>query len=93
MSLQDSLCKLRMDYVYILHVYWWDYTTATEEIMDSLHALILSRKVLYLGINNTHAWVIATASTYSRLQGCIPFTIYQGRWNVLHRDLEILPMA
>lgn len=63
-----------------------------EEIMDSLHALILSRKVLYLRISNTPAWVVATASTYSRLQGCIPLTIYQGRWSVLRRDLEILPM-
>lgn len=95
MSLRDSLRKLQTDYVDILYVHWWDYTTSIEEVMDSLHTLVLSGKVLYLGISNTPAWVVASANTYARLQGRTPFAIYQGRWNVLHRDFEreILPMA
>ena len=95
LSLRDSLRKLQTDYVDILYVHWWDYTTSVEEVMDSLHALVQSGKVLYLGVSNTPAWIVATANTYARLQGRTPFSVYQGRWNVLNRDFEreILPMA
>lgn len=95
MSVRDSLRKLQTDYIDILYVHFWDYTTSLEEIMDSLHALVQQGKVLYLGISNTPAWVVSAANTYARLQGKTPFSIYQGRWNVLLRDFEreIIPMA
>ncbi|KAJ5776132.1 uncharacterized protein N7511_001143 [Penicillium nucicola] len=95
MSVRDSLEKLRTDYIDILYVHWWDYTTSVEEIMDSLHALVQSGKVLYLGICNTPAWIVSEANTYARLTGKTQLSIYQGRWNVLSRDFEreIIPMA
>ncbi|PYH42446.1 aryl-alcohol dehydrogenase [Aspergillus saccharolyticus JOP 1030-1] len=95
LSLHDSLTKLRTSYIDILYVHWWDSTCSIEEIMDSLHTVIQQGKVMYLGICNAPAWVVSAANTYARLQGKTPFSIYQGRWNVLHRDLEreVLPMA
>lgn len=63
--------------------YRWDYTTSIEEVMDSLHILVESGKVLYLGISNTPAWVVAAANTYARDHGKTPFSVYQGQWNVL----------
>lgn len=95
MSVRDSLKKLQTDYIDILYVHFWDYTTSIEEIMDSLHALVEQGKVMYLGISNTPAWLVSAANTYARLQGKTQFSIYQGRWNVLLRDMEreILPMA
>ncbi|KAJ5894897.1 hypothetical protein N7495_006588 [Penicillium taxi] len=95
MSVRDSLRKLQTDYIDILYVHWWDYLSSVEEVMDSLHALVQSGKVLYLGISNTPAWIVSTANTYARLTGKTPFSIYQGRWNVLSRDFEreIIPMA
>lgn len=95
MSLRDSLAKLRTDWVDILYLHWWDQVTSVEEVMDSLHVLVQQGKVLYLGISNAPAWVVAAANCYARASGKTPFSIYQGRWNVLKRDLEreILPMA
>ncbi|OJJ59630.1 hypothetical protein ASPSYDRAFT_149332 [Aspergillus sydowii CBS 593.65] len=95
MSLRDSLAKLQTDWVDILYVHWWDQVTSVEEVMDSLHVLVQHGKVLYLGISNAPAWVVAAANCYARASGKTPFSIYQGRWNVLRRDLEreILPMA
>ncbi|PYI17924.1 aryl-alcohol dehydrogenase [Aspergillus violaceofuscus CBS 115571] len=95
LSVRDSLAKLRTDYLDILYVHWWDSTTSIEEVMDSLHALVQQGKVLYLGICNAPAWVVSAANTYARLQGKTQFSVYQGRWNVLHRDLEreVIPMA
>src|ERR1700761_5316757 len=47
-SVHDSLRKLRSSYIDILYVHWWDYNTSVEEVMNSLHVLVLQGKVLYL---------------------------------------------
>ncbi|KAF9012090.1 Aldo/keto reductase [Hymenopellis radicata] len=95
LSLEASLKKLRTTYVDILYVHWWDYETSIEEVMDNLHALVLSGKVLYLGISDTPAWVVSQANQYAKDHGKTPFVIYQGLWNVLDRSFEreIIPMA
>lgn len=49
MSVRDSLKKLKTDWIDILYVHWWDYTTSIKEVMDSLHMLVEQGKVLYLG--------------------------------------------
>lgn len=94
-SLRDSLRKLQTDYVDILFVHWWDYTTSIKEMMDSLHVMVQQGKVLYLGASDMPAWVVSAANTYANDHGKTPFSVYQGRWSVLQRDFEreIIPMA
>ena len=87
-SVAASLRKLRTDCINILYVHWWDYTASVEEVMDGLHTLVLQGKVLYLGVSDTPTWVVSQANTYARLTGRTPFTIYQGKWSILDRDLE-----
>jgi aryl-alcohol dehydrogenase-like predicted oxidoreductase len=95
LSVSDSLRKLQTKYIDLLYVHWWDWTTSIEELMDSLHNLVQQGKVLYLGISDTPAWVVSTANTYAKDHGKTPFSVYQGRWNVMRRDFEreIIPMA
>ncbi|KAI8584526.1 hypothetical protein K450DRAFT_216756 [Umbelopsis ramanniana AG] len=95
MSVRDSLEKLQTDWIDILYLHWWDWTTSIEEIMDSLHILVQQGKVLYLGISDSPAWVVSAANYYARAHGKTPFSVYQGRWNVMSRDFEreIIPMA
>ena len=63
--------------------------------MNHLHHLVVSGKVLYLGVSDTPAWIVATANQYARDNGKTPFVIYQGAWNVMERSFErdIIPMA
>ena len=63
--------------------------------MNGLHHLVAERKVLYLGISDTPAWIVSKANAYARLTGKTPFVIYQGLWSLMKRDFErdILPMA
>ena len=63
--------------------------------MDALHNLVTSGKVLYLGISDTPAWIVAAANTYARAHGKTPFVIYQGLWSVARRDFErdIIPVC
>ncbi|KAF2009080.1 aryl-alcohol dehydrogenase [Aaosphaeria arxii CBS 175.79] len=95
LSVRASLAKLQTDYIDLLYVHWWDWTTSIKEVMDSLHILVEQGKVLYLGISDTPAWIVAAANTYALDHGKTPFSVYQGRWNVLLRDFErdIIPMA
>ncbi|GAA5824724.1 hypothetical protein JCM3770_003082 [Rhodotorula araucariae] len=95
MSVRDSLKKLRTDWIDILYLHWWDWTTSIKEVMDSLHILVEQGKVLYLGISDTPAWIVAAANQYALDNGKTPFVIYQGRWNVMLRDFEreIIPMC
>lgn len=63
--------------------------------MDSLHILVEQGKVLYLGISDAPAWVAAAANMYAKQTHKTPFSVYQGQWNVMKRDMEsdVLPMA
>ena len=63
--------------------------------MNGLHALVMSGKVLYLGISDTPAWIVSSANRYARDHGKTPFMVYQGPWSVLERDFErdIIPMV
>ncbi|KAE9404737.1 Aldo/keto reductase [Gymnopus androsaceus JB14] len=94
-SVEASLKKLRTDYIDILYVHYWDSETSVEEVMDSLHNLVVAGKVIYLGISDTPAWVVSQANTYAREKGKTPFVIYQGQWNIIERSFErdIIPMA
>lgn len=48
LAVEASLKKLRTSYIDLLYVHWWDWNTSVEEVMRSLHTLVLARKVLYL---------------------------------------------
>nr|POE63721.1 putative aryl-alcohol dehydrogenase aad14 [Quercus suber] len=95
MSLRDSLAKLQTDWIDVFYLHFWDFTISIEELMDSLHLLVEQGKVMYLGISDAPAWVVAGANQYARAHGKTMFSIYQGQWNILLRDLEreIVPMA
>ncbi|ESK93364.1 aryl-alcohol dehydrogenase [Moniliophthora roreri MCA 2997] len=94
-SVEQSLKKLRSSYIDLLYVHFWDFDTSVKEVMDSLHNLVVSGKVIYLGISNAPAWVVAQANQYALDNGKTPFCVYQARWNVMDRAVErdILPMA
>ena len=94
-SVTDSLKKLRTDYIDIFYLHWWDYTTSIEEVMDALHNLVVQGKVIYLGVSDTPAWIVAEANMYARMAHKTPFVIYQGKWSIMDRDFErdILPMC
>ena len=63
--------------------------------MQSLNHLVAAGKVLYLGISDTPAWVVAKANEYAHCNGLHQFCVYQGRWSAAARDFEreIIPMC
>lgn len=57
-SVKASLEKLQTDYIDVLYIHYWDYSTSIPELMQSLNHLVSSGKVLYLGASDTPAWVV-----------------------------------
>lgn len=74
-SLEASLIKLKTDYIDLLYVHWWDYSTPIEEVMLSLNDLVRSGKVLYLGVSDTPAWIVSQANEYARAHGLAQFVV------------------
>ena len=58
LSVEASLKKLRTTYIDVLYVHLWDNAAEVEVIMDGLHNLVVSGKVLYLVRPSTNTFSI-----------------------------------
>ncbi|MFD2467499.1 aldo/keto reductase [Amycolatopsis silviterrae] len=94
-SLEDSLRRLRTDYIDVLWVHARDTFTPVAEVMRALDDQVRAGKVRYVGVSDWFAWEIAQAVTMAELRGWTPFAGVQMRYNLLGRtaERELLPMA
>src|SRR5690606_803350 len=55
-AVEHSLKRLDMDYIDVLYVHAWDYTTPVEKVMRAMDDLIRQGKVMYVAASDTPAW-------------------------------------
>lgn len=94
-SVERSLKRLRTDYIDLYYLHMWDYMTPVEEVMRGLDDLVRSGKVLYVGISDSPAYVVAEANTRAELHGWSRFVGLQLPYSLADRAIEreLLPMA
>jgi len=94
-TVEASLERLGTEYIDLLYLHMWDYSTPIEEIMRALDDLVRAGKVLHVGISDTPAWVVAYGQAMAELRGWSRFVAYQGEYNLLERgiELDVLPMS
>jgi aryl-alcohol dehydrogenase-like predicted oxidoreductase len=94
-TVEDSLKRLDTDYIDVLYLHAWDFTTQWWEILSGLDDLVSSGKVQYVAVSNTPAWQVSRAVTIAELRGWEPFVGMQVRYSLLDRSAErdLLPMA
>jgi aryl-alcohol dehydrogenase-like predicted oxidoreductase len=94
-SVEESLKRLKTDYIDLLWVHAWDGTTPEDEILQGLNDLIHSGKVHYIGISDTPAWVVSRMNTMAELRGWNRFVGLQLEYSLLQRtpERDLLPMA
>ena len=63
LSLEASLRRLRTDYLDVYWVHVWDRHTPVEETMRALDDAVQAGKILYVGISDAPAWIVARANT------------------------------
>ena len=94
-SLETSLRRLGTDYVDLFWVHLWDFVTPVDEVVRALDDQVRAGKVLYVGISDAPAWVVAQANTLADLRGWSPFVALQLQYSLVERGIEreLLPMA
>jgi len=94
-SLEGSLKRLGLEYVDILYLHIWDFTTPIEEILRALDDLVRAGKVLYPAISDTPAWIVSKGNQMAKQMGWSPFVSLQAEYSLITRDAErdLLPMT
>jgi aryl-alcohol dehydrogenase-like predicted oxidoreductase len=94
-SLEASLRRLNTEYIDVYWVHAWDFMTPVEEVMRALDDMVRAGKILYAGISDAPAWVIAQANTLADLRGWSRFIGLQLQYSLIERSIERehLPLA
>ena len=87
-SVEDSLRRLKTDYIDLYWLHVWEYRTPIEEVMRAVDDLVRQGKILYFGFSDTPAWKIAQGNTIARLMGWTPAIAAQMEHSLLERGVE-----
>ena len=94
-SVEASLKRLKTDRIDLYWLHIWDRLTPVEEVMRGLDDLVRQGKVVYVGVSDMPAWVVARSNTLAELRGWSPFVGLQVEYSLIERTVEreLLPMA
>ena len=94
-SVEESLKRLKTDYIDLYYLHIWDFTTPEDEIMRAFDDLVSQGKVLYLGISDTPAWQVARMNMLAELRGWSQFVAYQLEYSLIQRtpERDMIPLA
>ena len=94
-QLENSLRRLRTDYVDIYWLHNFDPVTPVEETLRVLDDLVRRARSAMSGSLTCPAWATAEAATIARFRGWAPIIALQLEYNLLERtsEGELIPMA
>ena len=94
-GIENSLRRLKTDYIDFYFVHDFDEQTPMEETLRTLDDLQRQGKILYPAVSNWAAWQITKALGISAKEQLARFELIQPMYNLVKRqaEVEILPMA
>ncbi|GAB6902559.1 aldo/keto reductase [Kineosporia succinea] len=94
-SLEQSLRRLRTDYVDVYMPHFPDGVTPAEEILAGFDDLVRAGKIRHGGLSNFPAWRVAGTALRADLRGLAPVVGIQTEYSLAERsgEREMLPMA
>ena len=94
-QLDETLRRMRTDYLDLYWLHNWDRNTPIEETLRTLDDLVRAGKIRYVGFSNTPAWLTAQAQTTALLRGWTPLIALQVEYSLLARTVEgeLAPLA
>lgn len=84
-SLEQSLKRMRLDYVDLFYSHRYDPNTPLEETLQALVDIVRQGKALYIGISRWPLEALRVAHDYLKTHD-VPMLIYQGRINLLDHE-------
>ncbi|MDO9152517.1 MAG: aldo/keto reductase [Paludibacter sp.] len=93
-SLEQSLKRMKLDYVDVFYSHRYDPNTPIEETMGALSHMVKQGKALYVGISKYPEDKAREAYRILKENGT-PCLIFQGRYSIFSREIEqeVLPLA
>ncbi|MES0174001.1 aldo/keto reductase [Mesorhizobium sp. M0006] len=94
-EVEGSLRRLNTDYIDLYQIHRWDDATPIEETLDSLHDVVKSGKVRYIGASSMAAWQFCKALQLAGNHRWTHFVSMQPHYNLLYREeeREMLPLC
>jgi aryl-alcohol dehydrogenase (NADP+) len=94
-AVEDSLRRLRTDYIDLYQVHSPDPETPLEETLRALDDVVRQGKARYVGCSNYPAWQVALSLGLCARLGLARFDCVQPRYNLLYREIEaeLLPLC
>jgi aryl-alcohol dehydrogenase-like predicted oxidoreductase len=86
-EIEDSLRRLRTDYIDVYQVHWPDPLVTIEETAETMHTLFREGKIRAIGVSNF------SVDQMERFRRVAPLHVLQPPYNLFERDIEadILP--
>lgn len=94
-SVEESLKRLKTDFIDLLYLHIWDDLTPIDEVMRGMDDLVRQGKVNYIAISDTPAWIISKGNTLAELMGWSQFVALQVEYSLIARtpERDLIPMA
>jgi aryl-alcohol dehydrogenase-like predicted oxidoreductase len=81
-EIEDSLRRLRTDYIDIYQIHWPDPLITIEETAEAIHVLFAQGKIRAIGVSNF------SVSQMERFRGVAPLHVLQPPYNLFERGIE-----
>ena len=85
---EDSLRRLRTDYIDLYQIHEWDGETPLDETLEALDTLVRSGKVRYIGCSNYSGWHLMKALAISDRRNYVRYVSQQIYYSLQARDAE-----
>ena len=85
---EESLRRLRTDYIDLYWLHNWDRTAPIAETMRALDDLVTAGKIRYIGISDLPAWKVTEAQLVAEFRGWTPAIALQIEYSLLARTVE-----
>ena len=92
-AVEDSLRRLRTDYIDLYQIHTTDADTPIEETLRALDDLVRQGKIRYIGCSNHAAWRVVEAAWVARSCNLNRFISAQDQYSLVHRapEGELMP--
>jgi 1-deoxyxylulose-5-phosphate synthase len=87
-AIDESLRRLRTDYVDLYQIHRFDYETPIEETLEALDDVVRAGKALYVGGSSMFAWQFAKMLYQADRLGVSRFVTMQNHYNLIYREEE-----
>lgn len=92
---ENSLKRLKTDYIDLYYLHMWDFRTPVDEVLRAFDDLVRTGKILYIGVSDTPAWQISRMQAIAEIRGWTQFCALQISYSLTERTVEreMIPMA